>query len=73
MESFLDVTDNTPLSDKQVMAINLIKAKGKEILDIVELLKEEQTVDELWLRVGKVDIAKGLMSLVHAISKAEGL
>lgn len=59
------------LSQAEIDLMNQIKAKGREIGELVDALKASDWADARWVAIGATDIQKGLMALTRAVAKPE--
>lgn len=58
------------LNNKQIEIINLLKSLEKDVLDTLELLKEQEefSIDKDWIEIGTRDLQKSFMSIVKGIA-----
>jgi hypothetical protein len=59
------------LNQAEIDLMNQIKAKGREIGELVDALKASDWADPRWVAIGATDIQKGLMALTRAVAKPE--
>ena len=59
------------LNQAEIDLINQIKAKERELGELIETLKASDWVDARWVDIGATDIQKGLMALTRAVAKPE--
>ncbi|MFZ2100357.1 MAG: hypothetical protein WAU86_07320 [Oricola sp.] len=59
------------LNQAEIDLMNQIKAKGREIGELVEALKASDWTDARWVAIGATDIQQGLMALTRAVAKPE--
>ena len=59
------------LNQTEIDLMNLIKAMGKDIGELVETVKGSDRVDQRWVSIGATDLQKGLMALTRAVAKPE--
>lgn len=58
------------LNNKQIEVINLLKSFEKDVLDTLELLKEQEefSIDKDWIEIGTRDLQKSFMSIVKGVA-----
>lgn len=59
------------LSQGEIDGINALKAKGNEIGQLLEQLKELPGIDQRALAIAKTDLQTGMMWAVRAIAQPE--
>ena len=59
------------LSQAEIDAMNEIKAKGIELGELVEKLRQTPDLDQRWVSIGATDLQTGLMALTRAVAKPE--
>lgn len=59
------------LDQAEIDMMNEIKAKGRELGDLIEKMKASPHHDQRWVAIGATDLQKGLMGLTRAIAKPE--
>lgn len=58
------------LSKEEILAINAIKHEGKQIEDLIAMLKENCPAhDHRWLDAGIIDLQRGLMALTRSVAR----
>lgn len=57
------------LSQVEIDLMNEIKAKGKEIGDLVYKLRGEECLDQRWVSIGATDFQTGLVALTRSVAK----
>ena len=56
-----------------IVKVNRNKMEEEKILRILDNLKEDPTVDQRWLAIGRTQIEKGFMSVNRAVFQPERL
>ena len=59
------------LSQAEIDVMNEIKAKGVELGELVEKLRQAPDLDQRWVSIGATDLQTGLMALTRAVAKPE--
>jgi len=59
------------LTQEEIDLMNIIKQKGKELGDIVTLMKENKVLDQRWVSIGAIHLQEGLMALTRSVAKPE--
>lgn len=59
------------LEEHEIMMMNVIKEKGKELGDLVESLKKSDSADQRWVAIGATDLQRGLMALTRSVAKPD--
>ena len=59
------------LSQDEVDLMNEIKTKGVELGELVDKLRETDSLDQRWVSIGAVDLQTGLMALTRSVAKPE--
>lgn len=57
------------LSQEEIDAMNEIKAKGKELGELVDKLKAQQGLDQRWIAIGATNLQQGLMALTRGVAQ----
>lgn len=57
------------LSQVEIDLMNEIKAKGKELGELVDKLRRDERLDQRWVSIGATDLQTGLMALTRSIAK----
>lgn len=57
------------LSQVEIDLMNEIKAKGKELGELVDKLRRDERLDQRWVSIGATDFQTGLMALTRSIAK----
>lgn len=57
------------LSQVEIDLMNEIKAKGKELGELVDKLRRDERLDQRWVSIGATDFQIGLMALTRSIAK----
>lgn len=63
------ITGYRELSEDEARLMNMIKAKGVELQELVELLRATPGLDQRWISMGTTDLQKGLMCLVRGVAQ----
>ena len=63
------ITGYGELNQSEIDAMNEIKAKGKELGELVEKLQASWDVDQRWVSIGATELQQGLMALTRAVAK----
>jgi len=59
------------LSQDEVDLMNEIKTKGVELGELVDKLREADSLDQRWVGIGATDLQTGLMALTRSVAKPE--
>ena len=59
------------LDETEIALMNVIKAKGAEIGEIVDKLRITEGIDQRWVNIGATQLQQGLMALTRAIAKPD--
>lgn len=59
------------LSQAEIDLMNEIKAKGKDLGELVCKLRESGKVDQRWVSIGATDLQTGLMALTRAVAQPD--
>lgn len=59
------------LEEAEIEAMNIIKAKAKEVGALVESLRNTTGLDQRWVAIGATDLQKGFMALTRSVAKPE--
>jgi len=65
------ITGYRELSQAEIDLMNMVKAKAKEVGDLVENMERTEGIDRRWLAIAATDLQKGFMSLTRSIAKPE--
>lgn len=57
------------LKQADIDLMNEIKARGDELLELVEKLRNTPGIDSRWVNIGATDLQTGLMALTRAVAK----
>lgn len=57
------------LSQKEIEAMNAIKAQGVSLGLLVDLLRNDPDIDQRWISIGATELQQGLMALTRAVAK----
>ena len=57
------------MSQKEIDAMNKIKAKGAELDALVQEVQAIPEVDQRWASIAKTDLQTGLMALTRTVAK----
>lgn len=57
------------LSQEEIDLMNEIKAKGAEMGELVEKLRQAESLDQRWVSIGATDFQTGLMALTRSVAK----
>lgn len=57
------------LSQAEIDLMNVIKAKGAELGELVAKMEGMDGLDQRWLSIGETDLQTGLMALTRAVAK----
>lgn len=63
------ITGYRELSQTEIDAMNIVKAKGVELGQIVQDLRAITELDQRWVSIGATHLQEGLMALTRAIAK----
>ncbi|ENA37427.1 hypothetical protein HMPREF1487_04345 [Pseudomonas sp. HPB0071] len=71
METFTQpkITGYRQLNEEEAALMNEIKAKGVELGELVEKLRQCQGLDARWISIGATDLQTGLMALTRAVAQ----
>lgn len=71
METFIQpkVTGYRQLSETEANLMNVIKAKGAEIGEIIEQLQMTNETDKRFVAIGKTEIQLGFMALIRSVAQ----
>ncbi len=59
------------LSQEEIDLMNEIKSMGIELGALLEKLKENKTLDQRWVAIGRTDLQVGLMALTRSVAQPE--
>ncbi|MCG7985022.1 MAG: hypothetical protein JAY90_20010 [Candidatus Thiodiazotropha lotti] len=57
------------LSQEEIDLMNEIKAKGAEMGELVEKLRQAESIDQRWVSIGATDFQTGLMALTRSVAQ----
>lgn len=57
------------LSQEEIDLMNDIKAKGAELGELVEKLRQAEGLDQRWVSIGATDFQTGLMALTRSVAQ----
>lgn len=57
------------LTQEDIDLMNKIKAKGAELGELVAELYDWGHLDAEWIKIGEIDLKKGLMALTRAVAQ----
>ena len=57
------------LSQEEINLMNEIKAKGVELGELVEKLRDTEGLDQRWISIGTTDLQTGLMALTRGVAQ----
>lgn len=57
------------LTEKEIDLINVIKKKGAELGDLVDVLRTTPGLDPRWINIGATHFQEGLMALTRAVAQ----
>lgn len=63
----LPVQGYTTQSDARVRAVNINKALEERVLRRLDELKNDETVDQRWLAIGRTELEKAFMAVNRAV------
>lgn len=63
----LPVAGYQPQSPLKVAAVNQNKRIEEEVLQLLDILAEDQTIDKRWLAIGRTAIEQGFMAVNRSI------
>lgn len=63
------ITGYRQLTDAEVDLMNQVKAKGAELGELINQLKNTDNLDQRWIATGATDIQKGLMCVTRGIAQ----
>ena len=63
------ITGYRQLTDAEVDLMNKVKAKGAELGELINQLKNTDNLDQRWIATGATDIQKGLMCVTRGIAQ----
>lgn len=71
METFVQpkITGYRQLNESEAALMNEIKAKGVELGELVNKLRNTAGIDGRWASIGATDLQTGLMALTRAVAK----
>lgn len=59
------------LSQEEIIRINIIKEKSREIGNIVKMLRSTDDTDQRWVSIGATHLQEGFMALTRSVTKPE--
>jgi hypothetical protein len=57
------------LDGQEIALMNLIKAKGPMLEDLIEALRHTPNLDQRWVSIGATHLQEGLMALTRAVAR----
>lgn len=63
------ITGYRDLSQAEIDAMNVIKAKAEEVGELVEGLRRDGRLDQRWVSIGATDLQQGFMALVRSVAQ----
>lgn len=63
------ITGYKKLTQQQIDTMNKCKEIGVTIGDLISEISEDNNTDQRWLAIGKIDMQKGLMSVIRSIAQ----
>jgi hypothetical protein len=64
------ITGYRNLSEEEVSLMNVIKALGNQIGELIEEMTKNKTgIDQRWVNIGKTHLQQGFMALTRAVAK----
>jgi len=71
METFVQpkITGYRQLSEAEAALMNEIKARGVELGELVQKLRDTPDLDQRWVSVGATDLQTGLMALTRGVAQ----
>ena len=71
METFIQpkITGYRQLNSVEAALMNEIKARGVELGELVNKLRNTAGIDSRWASIGATDLQTGLMALTRAVAK----
>jgi hypothetical protein len=57
------------LNVEEIALMNIIKAKGAELGEMIALLRADNTLDQRWVSIGATHLQEGLMALTRAVAQ----
>ena len=57
------------LNADEIALMNEIKAKGAELGELVDRLREQPGLDGRWISIGATDLQQGLMALTRGVAQ----
>ena len=57
------------LTQNEIDAMNLVKAYGISLGELVAIMKKSHGLDQRWIEKGAMDLQTGLMALTRAIAQ----
>ena len=59
------------LPEDDVAAINAVKEVENALGDMLEVMRGDNSIDQRWLSIARIDLQKGFMALLRSIAKPE--
>jgi hypothetical protein len=59
------------LTQAEIDLMNKVKAKGAELGELIEELRNTDGLDQRWIATGATDIQKGLMAVTRGIAQPD--
>ena len=63
------ITGYRQLTEAEAALMNQIKAKGAELGELVQQLRDTTGLDQRWISIGATDLQTGLMALVRGVAQ----
>lgn len=63
------ITGYRELSQEEIDLMNEIKAKGRELGELVDKIHATESTDKRWASIAKTDLQTGLMALTRAVAQ----
>lgn len=65
------ITGYRELTEQQIELINVIKAAGNQIGDLVAAVQSMEDIDQRWAATAKTNLQIGFMTLIRSIAQPE--
>ena len=59
------------LNQAEINLMNMVKIKGLELGEFIDILKNEPATDKRWVSIGATDMQTSLMALMRSIAKPD--
>jgi hypothetical protein len=66
------ITGYRDLSEAEIALINRVKAKAKEVGELLDEIQPHAATDLRWISIGRTDLQQGFMAVIRAIARPEG-